>query len=397
MKLLLDVLRSVEFLANGPPELPAEFMALGRTRTLPRNHVLWRAGQRPESIVIPITGEVAALGRDSGGRGICYAFFGTGESVGLLAAVDGMTEPREVRVIRGGEFFVVDRATFLRFLDVHAEAHSLVTGFIGRLFRRSLDERDRDVFLPVHARVARFLLERACVRRSDGARILLRESQPEIAIRLGSVREVIAREMASFADQGLLRRTRHAVFVVDWAGLWDKAACDADAGECSCEAETSARRTQRFFLPTVDGGAARIAEETQICGEYLPGFRGCVARGCPLAVAATCGTTGAPEFRAVPTAHRAKAARMPASRLPVHPPATPRSDEAAPETVGCTAAHAVRDRIRGEMPSRTPQEEMEIRRRIDAYRQRVAGIESKFGDEGDVPDDETMFGESSRE
>ena len=365
MTLLLDVLETVEFLAGGPPELAREFMALGRSRTLPRNHVLWRAKQRPESVVVPVTGELAAIGRDSGGRGICYGFFGTGQCVGVPAAVDGMPEPREVRVIRGGEFFVVDRAAFLRFLDVHHEARSRVTEFIGSVFRRILDERDRDVFLPVHARVARFLLEHACVRRSDGARILMRESQPEIGIRLGSVREVVAREMASFADQGLIRRTRHALFIVDWAGLWAKAACTRETtGECTCEAENGRLRTHRFFLPAVDGGAERIAEETRICGEHLAGFGTCAARGCPLVAAGTC--------RAEPAPSRPAAVALPHA-------AGPRP---------CV------QRGRDETPARTHDEEDEIARRIAMYRRRVEGIESRSGGEESVPADASVFSES---
>lgn len=373
MTLLLDVLRTVEFLSGGPPELSVGFMAMGRLRTHPRDHVFWRAGQEPELVVVPVTGEMAALGRDSGGRGICYAFFGTGQCAGVPAAVDGMSEPREIRVIRGGEFFVVDRPAFLRFLDVHPEVRARVTEFIGVLLRRALDERDRDVFLPVHARVARFLLDHACARRADGARILMRESQPEIAIRLGSVREVIAREMSAFAEQGLIRRTKHALFVVDWAGLWQKAACTRDSsGACSCENETSHLRTERYFLPTLDGGAGRVEEETRICGENLDGLRACVARRCRLALAAA-GSAPAPCSRPAPPVVRTPASRLTMAAAP--PPAAP--------VVG-------RERIRGEAQPRSPQEEHEVRRRIAIYRARVRGIESRFGEDA-VPDDASVF------
>jgi CRP-like cAMP-binding protein len=390
MMLLSDVLKTVEFLADGPPGLAAEFMALGRTRTLQRHHVLWRAGQRSESIVVPVTGELAALGRDSGGRGICYAFFGVGQFAGVPAAVDGLAEPREVRVIRGGDFFFVERAAFLRFLDLHSDVRSRVTEFIGRLFRKSLDERDREVFLPVHARVARFLLEHACVRRADGARVLLRESQPEIAIRLGSVREVIAREMAGFADRGLLRRTRHALFVVDWEGLRTKAEYAEDTAEDRARgAAAAALRTHRFFLPMLDGGPELVAEESRICGEHLAEFNACVARGCPLALVAA----GADTSPRPPSPNRiGKTERMPASSLSA-PPAPP-LDVARISTAGARPRHPPHDGVRDESPSRTAQEEHEIRRRIALYRQRVSGIESKFGGDERVPDDATVFRDS---
>ena len=403
MGVLIDVLRTVEFLAEGPPELAAGFSSVGRSRTLPKGHVVWRAGQRADAIVIPVSGELAALGRDSDGRGICYAFVGTGECVGIPAAMDGLPEPRDVRVIRGGEFFVVDRASFERFIDAHPSVRDRVIAGLSRLFRAGLDERDRDVFLPVHARVARFLLGHACVRQSDGARILVRETQPEIAIRLGSVREVVAREMASFGHAGLIRRTRHALFVTDWSALWDKAACTRD-GTCSCEAEAAALRTRRFFVPAISGGPTSVADEVRVCCEQQPPVRACIASGCPLALAAR--PPGASwrhdDVGDAPRERRALASpqgtvagssiRRSASVSAAGVRASGRIDERGP---GLARVSRVRNaglpRAREEAAARSPAEEHEVRRRIDMYRRRVEGIESKFGAEERVPEEASVF------
>jgi CRP/FNR family transcriptional regulator len=376
MRLLHDVLRTVEFLEDEPHETVAAFLAIARSRTLPRDHVLWRPGQTQDSIVIPLDGELAALGRDPGGRGICYAFFGTGECAGVPSVIDAKPVPREVRVIRQGEFLFVERAAFTRFLDSHASVRSKVVGMLSSLLRKSLDERDRVVFLPVQARVARFLLERACVRRSDGARILLRETQPEIAIRLGSVREVIAREMGALGDAGIVRRTRHALFVLDWDRLWEKAECarSEDTG-CTCEAETAVVRTRRFFLPALAHGPNAVADETKVCAESVTGFRACVARGCPLALAAH-GPSVSSEAADAPRAERSPAART----RPAVPAAAPRVEPPAACRVHDPAG----------LP-RGPAEEEEILRRVALYRERVARIESRFGREDGVPEEESVF------
>lgn len=399
MTLLLEVLRTVELLADGPPELASEFATVGRLRTLARNQVVWRAGQNAESIVIAVTGELATLGRDSGGRGICYAFFGTGDCAGLPSALDGNPHPRELRVIRGGEFFFVDRATFLRFLDAHPPVRSRSVESVVQKFRQGLEERDREVFLPVHARVARFLVEHACVRRSDGARILIRETQPEIAIRLGSVREVIAREMASFGHQGLIRRTRHALFVVDWQGLLTKAACArGETRECTCEAETAALRTKRFFLPVLEGATSSVADESGVCGEYLAGFRACVARGCPLALAAPCGASLGPR-KAVATPRKPSLPASPARSSPAVVArdsgdvvaGSPPSTDSAPRPA--SPRRAVRGRTGDDAMARVPEEDYEIRRRIDVYRRRAAEIESRSGGERGAPAAASVFRE----
>lgn len=398
MRLLLDVLRTAGFLAGGSPEAVTEFAALGRVKTFARNHVVWRAGQGPESVVIPVTGEAAALGRDAAGRGICYAFFGTGECVGLPAAIDGLPQPRELRVIRGGDFFLVDRVSFLRFLDAHPSARAWVVASIGALFRASLDERDREVFQPVHARVARFLLEHACVRRADGARILMRETQPEIAIRLGSVREVVAREMSAFREQGLIRRTPHAIFVLDWDALCAKAGDDGRESErrAAGDPSTAAVRTERFFLPVLDGGAHRLDEERRICGEHLAGFRGCAARGCPLALGAgdpheapgrDAHAHGGSEGHDAPRAHGPQA-HAPRSK-PADAAHPHRTHGAHPPTRHAAPIFIVR--AKEDSVVRSPSESEEIRRRIELYRRRAAGIESKFGGEEHVPSCASVF------
>jgi len=384
MSLLLEVLRTVEFLADEPPDAVAAFMGFGRTRTLSKGHVAWSAGDPPNAVTIPLDGEMASLGRDPGGRALCYAFFGTGDCAGLPSVLDGQPEARELRVIRGGDFFFVDRASLLRFLDAHPTARAGVVAAVSRRFRAGLDERDDSVFLPVHARVARFLLERACVRRSDGARILLRETQPEIAIRLGSVREVVAREMAAFADRGLIRRTRHAIFVVDWEGLRDAAECERHS-ECSCGDETAEARTRKFFLPAFSQGEASVACEASVCGEHLAGFRGCVARGCTLALAATADGHA-------PTPHPGRAAPGRDSTESKRSADAPRP--ANHEARGEHARHAASAHPHEEAISRSPAEQHEIERRVAVYRSRAAGIETQFK-EDDVPSGSSVFRRNS--
>jgi hypothetical protein len=123
----------------------------------------------------------------------------------------------------------------------------------------------------------------------------------------------------------------------------------------------------------LDGGAERVAEEERVCGEHVVDFRACVARGCPLAVAAGGGSRSSPSATRDPS----KSGRVVASRR--------RS---------ATAHRTDLDRVRDETPSRTPQEAYEIRRRIELYRRRAAGIESRFGGEGVVPERASVFGES---
>ncbi len=417
MRLLLEVLRTVEFLADGPPGLAAEFLALGRSRDLPAGHVFWRPGQSSQGIVIPVSGELASMKSEAGGRQLCYAFFGAGECAGAPCAADGLPHATETRAIRGGEFFVMERAAFLRFLAGRPAVLASVLASVGRLYRRSLEERDRVVFLAVHVRVARFLLEHACLRHGGDGRLLLRLTHAELAGRIGSVREVVARAMAGFAEQGLIRRTPLGVFIVDRAGL--RAAAGLDRGQApddGRDAEAAAVLTRRFFLPVLQRGSESIADEARICSDHFASLSRCVASGCPLAVALRRGAAPALQHAAA-TASREHPIGVLRTRLPSRSTGAtgPRlasrpqdvvdrggssgpivrlrrlTDRAMPKDTIKRAAHR---RIIDHTTVRSPYEDRVIERHVGVYRERVAAIESKFGREREVPASVSVFGEA---
>ena len=68
-------------------------------------------------------------------------------------------------------------------------------------------------------RLARFLLEHCCIRQTDGAKVLVHATQSEIAARLGTVREVVARTLSDFIGRGLVSRSDAGLFVDDWKGF----------------------------------------------------------------------------------------------------------------------------------------------------------------------------------
>ena len=407
MGLLLEVLRTVEFLADGPPELPGEFMQLGRSCNVGRGHAFWKAGHSPQGVVIPVTGELGVIKSDSRGRELCYAFFGPGECAGAPCVLDNLPYANDVRALRGGEFFVVGRAEFLRFLDGRPGVRSRVLATVGQIIRRSMEERDRIVFLPVNARLARFLLERACVRQADGARLLLRETHAEVAIRVGSVREVVARAMADFAKRGLIRRTHRGLFIIDWAGLSAEAGCGrGETPDCSCEPEKAAVRTRRFVVPALARGASQIDDEARVCHEHTADLSPCIARGCPLAVAAgaTPGNSPVPASASKRSSPAARAAfgvgpahisPRAAARRDVAGPADPRRRLADRASPGDPPPRAIRRATGDDAFARSRHEEHVIERRIEVYRTRAAAIESSFGAEELVPASASVFQEAA--
>jgi len=214
--------------------------------------------------------------------------------VGLHSAVDGMAHPTSAEVVRKGEFFTMTRSAFQQFLGEHASVGARLVGILGRRYRQALQEREDIALRPVAERIARFLVEHACLRQSDGAKVLVDATQAEIAARLGTVREVVARVFADFSDRGLLERTPQGLFVGDWTGL--RAAADIPYQENeepgSVYGPGPEVRTARFFLSAGERRKPGIANEPSLCKEHLGDLAECRRKGCSASFDDNLGSAG---------------------------------------------------------------------------------------------------------
>ncbi len=291
MGLLLDTLRSVDFLAGADDKVVMRFLVLGKSADYPKGHVFWRAGKAPEGLVIPVSGEAKTTTRNDEGREFIDRFLGSGECIGLASALDDMDHPTDAEAVRAGEFFTISRANLAKFLEEFPEIRPRITQMIGALYRRSLKEREDVALRPVPQRVAEFLLGHACVRQADGAKVLVHATQAELAARLGTVREVVARIFADFGTRGLIERGENGIFISDWEGLHAEAGLDPpSAREMESRGPLAAspqKRTARFFLPTVERKRRfEDADEAAKCHEHLGDLGVCREKGCPGAVEA---------------------------------------------------------------------------------------------------------------
>jgi CRP/FNR family transcriptional regulator len=291
MGLLLDVLRSVDFLVGASEAAVTRFMVLGKDVEYSKGHVFWRAGKVPEGLVIPVTGEAKTTTRNAEGREFIDRFLGAGECVGLASALDGMEHPTDAEAVRAGEFFTITRANLEKFLGEYPEIRPRITRMIGALYRRSLKEREDVALQPVPQRVAEFLLRHACIRQADGAKVLVHATQADLAARLGTVREVVARILADFGQRGLIERGDHGIFISDWDGLHAEAGLEPPSQkEMTARGDAlaaSQKRTTRFFLPTIERRRrSEDADEAAKCHEHLGDLSLCRSKGCPGALEA---------------------------------------------------------------------------------------------------------------
>ncbi|MCE9636602.1 MAG: Crp/Fnr family transcriptional regulator [Planctomycetes bacterium] len=283
MGVLVDALKSVDFLRNEGDDVVQAFLLAGKCVDREKGEHLWRAGSVPHGFVIPVTGECKTVSHGPDGREFIDRFIGPGECVGLQSTLDGLSHPTSAEVSRAGAFFELPRAAAHQLLERFPTVRMRAIEAIGKMYRRSVRDREDVVLRPVPERLARFLLEHSCVRQSNGAKVLVHATQSEIAARLGTVREVVARTLSDFIARGLVSRSDSGLFVDDWNGLRDLAAIDIAAEGEGIDLATSKVRTARFYLPRSEAWTKVKQSDPLGCMDHIGDLSACERAGCPAA------------------------------------------------------------------------------------------------------------------
>lgn len=285
MGLLVNTLAATGLFEEAEEEAVLRLMVLGHSLDRPRGHLFWNAHAHATGLVIPVTGLAKSFTHNADGRELIYSFVGPSELAGMESCMDGLPHPSALRVVRAGEFFSIARDAFKRFLNEFPCVLPRAIAALSNSFRRDLADRRDAALHSVSERVARFFIAHACMLQNDDAKILVNTTQTELAARTGSVREVIARVVSGFLDQGLITREGQNLYVANWRGLCNAAGIELDAPvDPDCHAGVpSGMRTHRFFLSSTDARRNDTAHKPQLCHEHLDDFAICQTMGCPAA------------------------------------------------------------------------------------------------------------------
>jgi CRP/FNR family transcriptional regulator len=122
-----------------------------------------------------------------------------------------------VAAVTDVEAFTVYREDFLACCRRNPELSLRFLEIFGRRLRQLVNLVERITFGSVRQRLATTLLEFSATE--GGAAFALPETQEQMASRLGTVREVVSRNLSRFQSEGLIRISRRDVEIVDPAGL----------------------------------------------------------------------------------------------------------------------------------------------------------------------------------
>jgi CRP/FNR family cyclic AMP-dependent transcriptional regulator len=149
------------------------------------------------------------------GREHVIAYLGPGKPFNLVAALDGGTSTMKVESVTDATLCSISCDRFRMIMREHHEVALAVSAHLAAEVRRLGEMVEELALHTVRTRLARFLLAHA-----DGTPVTERQwTQEEIAAQIGTVREMVGRTLRSFGAQGLIRRRRGSVTIVDREGL----------------------------------------------------------------------------------------------------------------------------------------------------------------------------------
>jgi CRP/FNR family transcriptional regulator len=171
-----------------------------------------------ERLAVIVRGLLRVYMHASDGRQVTVRYVRAGDLLGVPAIVGGPA-PVFVQAIAAGSAFFFDVVRVKRTARSDAAtAWAFAEESVHRLYD-ILEELAGNAFASVRQRVARHLLDLASSRPAARGRLTAFVSQQDLANSVGSVREVVARVLAEFRAERLVRTSPGRVDILDPVGM----------------------------------------------------------------------------------------------------------------------------------------------------------------------------------
>lgn len=206
-----------------PPEVQERIAASVFPRHFAAGQVIYIEGEPAEALYLLERGWVKATRMSRDGREQAMLFLESGEIFGDIAVFSGTTYPGTVVALEDVDVWTIPADKFLELTKQYpALAMAVIRHLSGRVLHYIGLVEDLSL-RNVEARLANTLLQHAEAR--EGQLIVPRRDWTtfdEMAVRLGTVRDVLSRGLKTLEAEGLLRVEKQAIVLLDPKGLAER-------------------------------------------------------------------------------------------------------------------------------------------------------------------------------
>ncbi len=192
------------------------------SRQFHRGELLFNEGDPCTGLHLVASGKIRIFKLSAAGREQVLAVEGPGSSFAELPVFDGGSFPASASALEDAEVLFVSRRDFQNFCREHPDVALKVIAVVGARLRRLVGIIEELSFTTVRQRLIAALLrmvDESGTATKEGIRVELTKSHQDLAAELGTVRELVSRNLSRLQAEGFLEVDGRRIVVKDLAGL----------------------------------------------------------------------------------------------------------------------------------------------------------------------------------
>jgi CRP-like cAMP-binding protein len=187
-----------------------------------QGELLFSEGEACKGLHVIVSGKLRIFKSSTSGREQVLAVEGPGGSVAELPVFDGGPYPASVSAVEDSLILFISRSDFRSFCLAHPEVALKLLAVVGARLRRLVGIIEELSFTTVRQRLASVLVRLAQTEGKPteaGVEIQLPGSHQDLAHQLGTVRELVSRNLMRLQAEGLVQVEARHITLLDLPGL----------------------------------------------------------------------------------------------------------------------------------------------------------------------------------
>ena len=219
---VVSALGSVSLFSGLSPEELRLLAAHAVRKRFVQGELLFSEGDTCKGLHIIAAGKLRIFKSSPSGREQVLAVEGPGGSVAELPVFDGGPYPASVSAVEDSEVLFISRDNFRRFCLDHPEVALKMLAVVGARLRRLVGIIEELSFATVRQRLVAALVrlaQTAGTRTDRGIEFQLPGTHQDLAHQLGTVRELVSRNLMRLQAENLIQVDARSIVVRDLPGL----------------------------------------------------------------------------------------------------------------------------------------------------------------------------------
>jgi CRP/FNR family cyclic AMP-dependent transcriptional regulator len=187
-----------------------------------RGELLFGEGDSCTGLFLVTAGKIRIFKLSTAGREQVLAVEGPGSSFAELPVFDGGKYPASASALENAEVLFISRKDFQNFCREHPDVALKLIAIVGARLRRLVGIIEELSFTTVRQRLIALILRLAQASGTpskEGVRVELTKTHQDLAAELGTVRELVSRNLSRLQAEGFLEVEGRKIIVKDLVGL----------------------------------------------------------------------------------------------------------------------------------------------------------------------------------